>query len=347
MTPRFRRFCSRWLLELTILALLLALLPGCQQEEDQRTPLRIGVAFYTMEDTFISTISRELERLALEREREEQVKINLSFLDGRSNQTTQLEQNDCLLGRGCDVLCVNIVDRTAAAVIIDKAEEARVPLIFFNRQPVAEDIRRWEQVYYVGADAEESGLLQGAIVRDAWQAERERWDRNGDGVLQYVMLEGEPGHQDALLRSEFATKPLLEAKIPAEKLASDTANWNRGQAAAKVSGWLPEFGADVDVIFANNDDMALGAIDACRALGMKDLPMVVGVDGTEEAMESIQRGTMQGTVLNDARGIARYMVDLSLAVYQHRPLDQAAALEEEHYIWLPYRKVTAAELPRP
>ena len=227
MTPRFRRFCSRWLLKLMALSLVLPLLSGCQDTGGQKSPLRIGVALYTMEDTFISTISREMERLAQERESEENMKITLSVADGRSNQTTQLEQINCLLSRSCDVLCVNIVDRTAAAVIIDKAREAQVPLIFFNRQPVAEDIRRWSSVYYVGADAKESGLLQGAIVRDAWQAEPERWDKNGDGVLQYVMLEGEPGHQDALLRSEFATKPLLEAGIPVAKLASDTANWNR------------------------------------------------------------------------------------------------------------------------
>ena len=344
MTPRFRKFCSRWLLKLGALALTIPLLTGCRSGE-QDAPLRIGVALYTMEDTFISTVSREMERLALEREGQENVKLRLTVSDGRSNQTTQLDQIDCLLSRSCDVLCVNIVDRTAAAVIIDKAEEAGVPLIFFNRQPVAEDIGRWEQVYYVGAHAEESGILQGEIVRDAWQAERERWDRNGDGVLQYVMLEGEPGHQDALLRSEFATKPLLDAGIPVEKLASDTANWNRAQGAARVSLWLERFGSDVEVVFANNDDMALGALDACREAGRKELPMVVGVDGTADALEAIRAGDMAGTVRNDAGGIARSMMEMSMALCGGQDPAAAVKLEDDHYVWLPYRKLTARDLP--
>ena len=345
MTPRFRKFCSRLLPELLALALLVPLLTACRSGQAEKPNLRIGVALYTAEDTFISTISRDMEKLALDRERSEGVKITLSVADGRSNQTTQLDQIDCLLSRNCDVLCVNIVDRTAAAVIIDKAEEAGVPLIFFNRQPVAEDIRRWDRVYYVGADAEESGRLQGAIVRDTWQSEPERWDRDGNGVLQYVMLEGEPGHQDALLRSEYATRPLIEAGLDVEKLASDTANWNRGQAMAKTTAWLKRFGSEIEVIFANNDDMALGAIDACEAEHLKDPPMIVGVDGTEAALEAVAEGKLEGTVLNDASGIARAMMDISLALCRREDVSGRVPLVDGHYVWLPYQKITAENLP--
>lgn len=139
---------------------------------------------------------------------------------------------DRFIARGYDVLCVNIVDRTAAAVVVDKAQEAGIPLIFFNRQPVDEDIRRGEQVYYVGVDAQGNGALQGQLVLDVWQQEKAALDRNGDGVLQYAMLEGEPGHQDALLRTEYSVKTLTDAGVAVEKLASDTANWNRSQASA-------------------------------------------------------------------------------------------------------------------
>ena len=107
---------------------LLSGLPGCGAQTGSRPhTLRMGVALYTQDDTFISTVVQDLERMAQEEEGRGDVKINLSTADGRSNQTTQLEQVDGFLDRGCDVLCVNIVDRTAAAVIIDKAEEAGVP----------------------------------------------------------------------------------------------------------------------------------------------------------------------------------------------------------------------------
>ena len=80
-----------------------------------------------------------------------------------------MEQVDRFLDWGCDVLCVNMVDRTAAAVIVDKAEEAGVPVIFFNRQPVEEDLQRWEKAYYVGPRGEQSGIFQGQIVWEQWQ----------------------------------------------------------------------------------------------------------------------------------------------------------------------------------
>ena len=326
-------------------AMLLTLAAGCRADGGGRdNTLRVGVALYTQDDTFISTVAQDLERLAREAEGEDgELKINLSVADGRSNQTTQMDQVDQFLSRGCDVLCVNIVDRTAAAVLIDKAEEAGVPVVFFNRQPVAEDIQRWEQIYYVGARAEEGGALQGQLVLEAWQADRARWDRNGDGVVQYAMLEGEPGHQDALLRTEYSVKALTDAGLEVEKLASDTANWNRGQAEAKMKQWLEEFGEEIEVVFSNNDDMALGAIDAIREAGLEP-PLVVGVDATAPALEAVAAGTLQGTVLNDAQGIAGAMLDLVLALNRGEDPGEAVDLEDGHYVWLPYRQITRETL---
>ena len=115
---------------------------GCGEAEAGPT-LRIGVALYQQEDTFIETVARELQRVAQEEEQARNWKINLYITDGKESQTTQNEQVDRFLERGYDVICVNIVDRTAAAVIIDKAQAAGVPVIFFNREPVEEDLRRW------------------------------------------------------------------------------------------------------------------------------------------------------------------------------------------------------------
>lgn len=288
MNPTIRKCCSRWLhkaLAALAAAAALACCASCSGEPEASNTLRIGVSLYTLDDTFISSVVQNLERTAQEAESHADLKINLSIVDGRSNQTTQLEQVDRFIARGCDILCINIVDRTAAAVVVDKAQEAGVPLIFFNRQPVDEDIRRSSQVYYVGVNAQGNGTLQGRLVLDAWQKDPASIDRNGDGILQYAMLEGEPGHQDALLRTEYSVKALTDAEVSVEKLASDTANWNRGQASARVSLWIQEFGDQIEVIFANNDDMALGAIDALKEAGISPLPLIVGVDATAPALE--------------------------------------------------------------
>lgn len=325
-----------------LLAALLAL-TGCGggQEDDG---LRIGVALYAADDTFISTVSQNLEWMVREAERETGEKITLFIADGKSSQTTQSDQVDRFLARGCDVLCVNIVDRTAAAVIADKAEAEGVPLVFFNRQPVAEDIHRWDQIYYVGASAEESGALQGQLVLNAWRENGETLDRNGDGVLQYVMLEGEPGHQDALLRTEYSIKALTDGGVEVEKLANETANWNRAQAAARTAQWMEEFGDQIEVIFSNNDDMALGAIDALAETERSLWPLIVGVDATAPACEAVAAGQLYGTVHNDSRGQAQAMMDLALALWNKEDPAGAVNLVDGHYVWLPYHPVTLENL---
>ena len=335
MSRKIKSCSFRSFRKLPALACLCGVLAGCAGGGGHTRTVRIGVALYSQDDTFISAVVQEIEQLARSRENSSDLKINLSIADGRSNQTIQLEQVDRLLDSGCDVLCVNIVDRTAAAVLIDKVSAADVPVIFFNRQPVQEDIRRWEQVYYVGPKGEQSGIYQGEILLEEWNGNRASADRNADGVLQYVMLEGEPGHQDALLRSEYATKPLTDAGVPLEKLASDTANWSRAQAAARMK---------IEVIFANNDDMALGAIDAMKEAGVDPLPLVVGVDGTEPALKALEEGELLGTVRN-APDMPDVLLELSLALADGGPVPESIQVEDGHYIWLPYYKLTSDTLP--
>ena len=341
MSRNIKNFCSRWAPNrLAALGLAGALLlggAGCARRGEEERTLRLGVALYAQDDTFIASLTQDLERLVQEAEVEREQRINLTVMDAANNQTAQMGQVDRLLERGCDVLFVNIVDRTAASVIVDKAQEAGAPLIFFNRQPVAEDINYRGRVYYVGASAEESGRLQGELVAEAWKKES-GLDRNGDGVIQYVMLEGEPGHQDSLLRTEYSIKAVMEAGIEVEKLANAPANWNRGQGAARMSQWLREYGQDIEVVFSNNDDMAMGAIDAIQEWG-GPIPLVVGVDATAPAREAVAAGDLYGTVLNDAQGQAKAMVDLALALMDGREPDQVVELQEDHYVWLPYRRV--------
>ena len=181
---------------------------------------------------------------------------------------------------------------------------------------------------------------------NAWLQDRSRWDRSGDGVLQYVMLEGEPGHQDSLLRTEYCLKALTDGGVEVERLDRDTANWNRSQAAARMGHWLEEFGGQIEAVFSNNDDMALGAIDALSEtdLPLEDWPLIVGVDATAPALEAVAAGQLYGTVLNDSRGQAQAMLDLAQALYRGEDPAQAVELEDGHYVWLPYELVTQENL---
>ena len=162
-----KRCCTRWndrqKAGKRILCLLMAclLLTGCQgtRKEEEKNSIRIGISLYRGDDTFINNIRNELEEQAKEYERENGIKVTLDIQDAKGSQNTQNNQVERFISLGCDVLCINPVDRMDASVIIDKAMTAGVPVVFFNREPVEEDMNRWDQLYYIGVDAKETAVL--------------------------------------------------------------------------------------------------------------------------------------------------------------------------------------------
>ena len=329
-----------------LLAVLLCL-GGCRTSQATTQTVqqvKIGLTLYQQDDTFISSLQGYLESAAKAREAQDNIKISLNICDANGNQSIQNDQVERFISQGCDVICVNEVDRTAASVIIDKAKAADIPIVFFNREPVEEDMQRWKQVYYVGSRPREAGILQADIVAELYRKNPELVDRNQDGRLQYVMLEGEPGHQDAAVRTEYAIKELGWQGIEAEKLANEIANWQRSQAFAKVVQWIEKFGDSIEVVFSNNDDMALGAIDAYQSLGIKDWPIIVGIDATPPALEALRQGTLAGTVFNDARGQGQAIFELAYALATDRDVQQAVPELEGQYVWKSHTGITLKTL---
>ena len=264
---------------------------------DEDTTLRVGVAVYKGTDTYISNMTQAMELSAAAWEETSGGRVQVVVADAQENQNTQNEQIDRFLSLGYDVLCVNLVDRTDAARVIGKAREADVPVVFFNREPVQEDLESWEKVYYVGSDARQSAQLQAQIVLELWESDPAALDKNGDGVLQYAMLEGESRHQDAMIRTEVSVQTLRNAGVPLERVESGIADWERSQADALTESWFLA-GADIELILCNNDDMALGAADAVERLGL-DLGNIVGIDGTPQGLEAVEEGRLLGTVVMD------------------------------------------------
>lgn len=306
---------TRRLLALGAAALLLAAGPaGCRETQQEDGTLRIGVAVYKGEDTYISNMTQAMQESVDDWCAETGERIQVSISDAQESQNTQNEQIDRFLSLGYDVLCVNLVDRTDAARVVDKAREADVPLVFFNREPVQEDIDAWDKVYYVGSDARQSAQLQAQIVLDLWESDPAALDRNGDGVLQYMMLEGESRHQDAVIRTEVSVQTLREAGVPLERVESGIANWDRNQAAALTESALLEY-PEIELILCNNDDMALGAADAVERLGL-EFSNIVGIDGTPQGVEAVDQGRLLGTVVMDypAHGEAIFRLSRALAL---------------------------------
>ena len=314
---------------------------GCKGNEEEAVKnIKIGITLYDQYDTFISEMMTKFTEYAADKEEATGVAINVEVMDASQSQLTQNEQVKSLIDKGCDVICVNLVDRTEPTTITDLAENKQVPIIFFNRELVAEDLERWSELYYVGADALQSGVLEGELAANAFKTNA-KMDKNGDGICQYVVLEGEAGHQDSIVRTEYSVNTLIENGVEAEKLGYAMANWNRAQAQTKTAALLTQFSGKIELIIANNDDMALGAIDALRdsQIPREDWPGVVGIDGTDAGLLAVENGEMLGTVYNDKEGQAREMLNLAFAIATNGDKDSIPLIDGK-YVRTPYHKVT-------
>lgn len=326
-----------------IITMLGGLLTGCGDVENSRKvkEIRIGVTVYDQYDTFISQLVEHLNQCAAgaEAEMDSECSIRIEVCNAGKKQSTQNSQVENMIAQGYDVICVNLVDRTEPVTIIDMAEKAEIPIIFFNRELVEQDLERWDELYYVGAKAFESGIMQGELAAELFQKDPSV-DKNGDGIFQYVILEGEMDHQDAIVRTEYAVSTMIEKGVEAEKLGYGIANWNRAQAQTKMTQMLGEYGDRIELVLANNDDMALGAVDALKEaeIPQEEWPAIFGIDGTDVGKTALSKGEIRGTVYNDKEGQAEAMLELACRLAAGENLDDLN-LEDGKYIRLPYRKM--------
>lgn len=314
-------------------------LSGCKKQDlPSQQAIYIGVTYYDQSDIFLNELLDCFKEEIREMETEDK-KVNVTIQGAGGSQKTQNDQVKELIDGGCNVLCVNLVDRTDPSEIIDLARDYDIPLIFFNREPVAEDMQQWDNLYYVGADAKESGTMQGEIAADVIK-KNPQIDRNKDGKIQYVVLEGEPGHQDTIIRTENAVEALKENGIELEKLSYGLANWNRAQAENRMSQMISQYQTKIELVLANNDEMALGAIDAYEKLNYTEstLPLFFGIDGTDVGLKAVRESKLDGTVYNDKEGQAEAMAKLAEALVTGEEIEEIP-FENQRYLYLPYAKV--------
>lgn len=304
--------------------------------------ITIGVCIYKFDDTFMTGVRDQMTKEA------EKMGVTLNIVDSQNKQATQNEQVDTFLTKGVTALCVNPVDRTATESLVKKAKDKDIPIVFINREPEADVLNSYDKAWYVGAKAEQSGTLSGELIVNYFKEHPEA-DRNGDGKIQYVMLQGEPGHQDATLRTKYSIEAIKDAGFETEELAADTAYWDKAKATDLMNTFITSKGIDkIEAVLCNNDDMALGAIEALKAHGYnkgdesKYIP-VVGVDATAPALEAMKQGSMYGTVLNDAVNQGTAAVHIAVAAAQGKEITEDTIgyeLTDNKYVWIPYVQVT-------
>lgn len=282
--------------------------PETPQAADQK--LNIGFTAYKYDDNFIALFRKVIQEEA----DKAKDKVHLIMNDSQNSQQTQNDQIDTMLAKGVNGLAINLVDPAAGETVMNKIKAENIPLVFYNKKPSKAVLDAYDKAYYVGIDPNAQGVAQGELIMKAWKANPDL-DLNKDGVIQYVMLKGEPGHPDAEARTIYSIKTLNDNGIPTEELALDTAMWDTALAKDKMDAWLSGPNADkIEVVICNNDSMAFGAIESLKAANKK-LP-VYGVDALPEAIVKIENGEMAGTVLNDAQGQGKGTWDMIVNLSQ-------------------------------
>ena len=293
---------------------------------------KVGVCIYQFSDNFMTLFRTELQSYLESKGFKAE---NIKIVDGANDQATQSGQIDNFITEGVDVMIVNPVNSSSAATITDKVVAANIPLVYINREPDATEEQRWADenmdVTYVGCDARQSGTFQGEIIADLGL---DAIDLNKNGKVDYIMVEGDPENVDAQYRTEFSVKALEDAGLEVSCLTDQVGNWQQDQAQQIVANALGQFGNDVEVVFCNNDAMAMGALQAIQAANRtvgKDI-YLVGVDALSEALESVIAGTMTGTVFNDHFSQSHSAADAAI--------NYLTGAGNEHYIGCDYVKVT-------
>lgn len=256
----------------------------------------IGVCIYKFDDAFMTTYRNALQEIL------EGKGYQVTVVDGNNDQAKQNEQINTFITQGVDALIINPVMTSAADTIIATVKSAGIPTVLINREPTADQMAAYDKLVYVGCDAAQSGTFQGELILDT----PNKGDINGDGKVSYIMIQGDPENIDAQLRTEYSVKALTDAGVEVEQLNLTRGDWDREKGQTICANDLAQFGDKIEVVFCNNDDMAIGALQAIQSAGRKvneDI-YLVGVDALDAALNEVSNGNMTGTVLNDANGQA-------------------------------------------
>jgi ABC-type sugar transport system, periplasmic component len=324
------------------LAALCLLLAGCNRNET-----KIAFFVYDGSDTFISEMMAHMaSEIAPE--------ISAVFRDAGNSQAVQNQQLGELIEEGgYRLFVINAVDRLACSAIVEKCAKEGIAVVFFNREPLADALTN-DNVFYVGADADKLGEKQADMVAELFSGGSGfLYDKNGDGVIQLIILKGEQGHQDAEKRTENCVGQLKELGFEVEILATEIANWTRHEGFQAMQTICADYADEIELVFSNNDDMALGAIDYLidakvvpKAPHISRMPFpIVAVDGTTVGLEAIAQGYLYGTVNNDSIRQSDAILKLISCILSDGGLENFEyPVTNGHYIYIDGEVITRRNL---
>lgn len=259
--------------------------------KQQKRVYKIGVCVYDLDDSFMNSMTEELEQ-ALETQVSADLPVRYEVLDANGSDNVQQKQIQYLLKQDCDVLVLNLVKADSAADSLNQARSRDIPVILFNREPDEMDLQIGDNIWYVGTDGQAAGALQATMLREAWDSQH--IDKNQNGTLDYILIEGEQSHYDTIRRTN-AFLSETGKNLPMNQLAGLSADWARERAAEQLGTLSEQELREAEAIVCNNDDMALGAYDFYQRKGW-DSPLILGINKTQAMQQRIDDGEIYGTV---------------------------------------------------
>lgn len=320
-----------------------------------------GVSVYADDDINATVIWRAFDdqfqsgfRIIMGNEEENIGGIKLDMQDAENQVSVANNKLDMALTKGTDIVAICAPDRESTAEMAQKCDAENVPAVFFNMQPMDETMEEYDNIWYVGAEASESGTMCAQALINYWNENKDIADKNGDGKLQLCILQGEIGQQDVVLRTQAYKDALDAAGIEYEIIAEDTANWDQAQALDKMNTWITAYGIDgIEGVLCNNDGMAMGALQAALNNGYnkgeadKFVP-IVGINANMDALEAMKSGGLLGTVLNDRKSQSIAIMNVLKAVAKGEDFTAedlgVDCTVDGKYVWVPYVIVDESNL---
>jgi len=270
-------------------------------------PIRVGASMQGLNDSYIRLVTNAMELRAKE------LGIELTILDGEGKAEKQIAQVENLIAQQYDVIIINPMSLEGCAPAIDAAVKANVPIFTLVSIVKNQD----KAVTYVGSDAPESGKIQGEMIVKA---------TGGKGNIALMM--GPIGH-DAQIGRKKGLMDALAGKSY-NVVVEQTANWQRDQGLQLMENWL-QAGQKFDIVAAQNDNMAMGALMAVEKAGLAGKIQVFGIDATADACVAVKEGRLAGTVFQDAAGQGKKAVEVALQIAKKEKV--------EKIIFIPYLPV--------
>ena len=305
-----------------VLLLCMLCLLGCQkQEEAPEPPARVAVCFRQQSESTMTEYTRQVQSALTG------AGYEVLTADAKNDQSKQNTQISGFITDGVKLLVVEPVMVSAAAEVIAQAKAANIPILFINREPEAQDLQLWEKTGYVGCNAELASCEQGHIVLQT----PDKGDINGDGIVSYVVISGPADDLDAQARTQHCAELLTEAGVAVELLEAGHGDWSNESGQRECQRLLSCYGKDIEVVFCNNDAMAVGALEAIREGGRqvgRDI-YLVGCDAQPEALALVGSGGLTGTVTTDPALHAEQIARVAGALLNGQPVQKQYYIEYE------------------